>query len=617
MDITKRNKIINLVLANKSESDTYLRSSNFFDEWTSWYDMYRGIPGTKPYHWMSNKFIPMTFGKVETAYAALQSILFATHPPFEVLPREEQDRESASIFQRLLSYQFDETNVFQEFSLFLKSLLIHGTAIGKVVWDTTFTKSTQWIEDKEPLFNLFGLKIGERFKGYKEEESRTRTFDGPRFLNLNISDIFPDPQAVDIQDGWVIHRTRRTRGYLLQLLTNFPDSFTREILQITDEDGTETQSNKEDIEQSMGRLYQPQVSRPKYTSLIELLEWWGDYDFDDDGELEPCIFTVAAGKYLIRAERNPYWHGLKPFIKGVYVSVPNDFYGIGIPEVLEDLQLTLNETFDQRNDNVSFALNKPAIFKRGSGIDTRKLIFKPGGIYGTDEEITGSLQFLDIANFTRDSHLHQADIERWAQEATAITSLTMGLGQQEGGKTATEAQIRQRATGNRLGIIAKIIEYSGLQTLLKFFYQLNYQFMNQTQIVRIVGEKGYNFVKVKPGDIRKNYDLKVTGTFTSENRERKALRLIQFYNLTKGDPLIKVDALLRKLYIALDIGDTPEELFKTPQELQQQFTGGAPTQPPEKLPGLGSQATQFTGGEMPGVPGVPPVSPGIPPMERV
>src|SRR3972149_3255266 len=128
-------KKINLVLNNKSESESWLRSSQYYTEWKDWYDLYMGIPQAKPYGWMSNKFFPHTMSKVETALTNLQSILFSANPPFDVRPRENADEIQAKLIKHLLQYQFEESGLYYEFMMFLRSLCVFGTAIGKLVWD--------------------------------------------------------------------------------------------------------------------------------------------------------------------------------------------------------------------------------------------------------------------------------------------------------------------------------------------------------------------------------------------------------------------------------------------------------------------------------------------------
>jgi len=325
---------------------------------------------------------------------------------------------------------------------------------------------------------------------------------------------------------------------------------------------------------------------------------------------------------------------MNPFVKGTYIPADNDFYGIGIPEILEGLQHNLNEIFNQRNDNINFALNRPVIVKTGAGVNVKKITLKPGGVFTTQEEIDSSIRFMDIPDYTGNSFRHIADMERWGQEASGVTNITMGISDPSQADTASGMAMLQRASGERFMAIARNLENNVFKEVLKFYYQLDYQFLEEEEEVRIVGEYGQGWTKVSPEVVRRNYDLIPAGVFTMENKGQKSLRLIQFLNIMKGNPRLKETELLKKIYGALEIGDTPDEIIRTEQEMSEiqqlaeqmalQMVSQALEQPIPgqggqkgvKTPGMGG-SQNMVGGEIAGTPGVPPVSPGIPPQDRV
>jgi hypothetical protein len=79
--------------------------------------------------------------------------------------------------------------------------------------------------------------------------------------------------------------------------------------------------------------------------------------------------------------KQAYFHGIRPFVIGVAVieahkAVPESIVGMGA-----ELQKELNETINQRRDNVSLVLNKRYIVKRGAQVDTDSLLRNvPGGV---------------------------------------------------------------------------------------------------------------------------------------------------------------------------------------------------------------------------------------------
>jgi len=625
-------KYIDLVVGNQSDSEQFLRSSNYYDEWKAWNDQYRCIPAKKPYTWMSNNFVPMTQSKVEAAVSNLVGVMMSVNPSFQVKPKEAGDVDQARIIQSLLQYQLDESGFFRKFQEFLRSLCIYGTAVGKIVWDTKFQQVTEWTPKTEPILSLFGMQLGQKFLGNFPEVKDKKVYGYPRFIPCNLIDIFPDPTSIDVHDGWIIHRTYRSRDYLLKMHEAYPDIYTKEILKIEESDTTEKNDGNSEIQSDLGRDAEPQVKRQEKEGKVELFERWGLAE--QNGELVPSCITVANSKYLIRNTANPFWHQMNPFVKGTYIPADNDFYGIGIPEILEGLQHNLNEIFNQRNDNINFALNRPVIVKTGAGVNVKKITLKPGGVFTTQEEIDSSIRFMDIPDYTGNSFRHIADMERWGQEASGVTNITMGISDPSQADTASGMAMLQRASGERFMAIARNLENNVFKEVLKFYYQLDYQFLEEEEEVRIVGEYGQGWTKVSPEVVRRNYDLIPAGVFTMENKGQKSLRLIQFLNIMKGNPRLKETELLKKIYGALEIGDTPDEIIRTEKEMNElqqlaeqmalQMVSQALEQPIPgqggqkgvKTPGMGG-SQNMVGGEIAGTPGVPPVSPGIPPQDRV
>jgi hypothetical protein len=560
-------KKIDLVGNNHSESLSWLQSSGYLQEWQDWNDLYRSIPDAKPAAWMSNKFIPITNSKVETAYSSLQALLFSANPFFQVRPRELTDKESAKIIQKLLMYQFDEANVPYEFMQYLRSLCINGTSIAMICWDRKFDNRTIVKEKFEPIRDVFGRQVGQQSLGVFPENEKYLSFDGPRLINQNLADCFPEPTSVEIQDGWIVVRSYKSLDWLREMHKNYPDTYNAEVMKLTDEDGTNNKKAADETQANNNRLNNASISRAEGNARIEVMTRWG-MDVDVDGVLKQRVLATAAGKYLVRDTNNPYWHGKIPYIKSNYIPVQNEFYGIGIPELGEDLQTIINETVNQKNDNISLALNRMIVYLKNRGVDIKKLRSEPGLRIGVEgERLDDVIKFLDIPLNTRDASVFTAEAEKWMQEVTAVTKLTMGL-EMSAQDTATGLSILQRASGNRFMAIARTIEKQAFKEMITMFYQLDYQYITVNKVVRIVGPQGNTWVAVSPEEVRRDYDFVPAGIFTLENKAQTALKCIQFKQVTKDDPTVKQSALNRKIYDALEIGDNPDEIMFNDSEMQ-------------------------------------------------
>jgi len=612
-DIIETSKLINQVMANKRESETYLQSAGYYTDWQEYHDLYHCIPDKKPYTWMSNKFIPLTSAKVKSVVSNIINTLFSQNPPFQVKPTEDMaDKELADTIRRILNYQIQRVDIVNKFTDLAINTVVYGMGILKVYWDKQQYNRTIRIPKYEDInLNVFGLdlpiKTGVRQVGWDTQKQNIVTLDQPNFSVVNLSDFYFDPQMLNIQDGWVIHRVRRNLSYLRNNSKRRGGIYENEVENLTDADVSTANSGEQtaNIETNMLRQTSMGTTYPQGAEPIELLEWWGKYDINKDGVLEPCILTVAAGKYLIRKEENPFWHTKNPFIKIDYNRIPNNFVGEGLPEETRDLQYLVNELVNQRNDNISLSLNVPIQYKKNSGVDVQRLVLKPGGVYGADE--MEALKFVQIPDVTRVAFAQVGEAERWMQEVTQITKLTQGISGGELSSTATGMSILQRASGQRILMYLRQFE-KGLNELLQMFYQLDYQFISPGDVINVAGEKGVEIIKITPELLVKDYNITATGVITMENKETKLLRLLQFYNIVKGNPNVKENVIMEKIYLLSDIGDNPDELLRTPEETSQQEEMQVAKQVALQRMGINEKSgntSQMMGGEVLGTPGVP------------
>lgn len=634
---TREEKIIAMIRTNFQESYNYLKGSRYFDDWKEFFNKYRCIPKRKNYNWMSNKFIPATNSKVDTGLANIMEMLFQIDPPIEVkpLPFGKGDDFHAGIIKTLLAKQIKSDDIFFKLMCFIKNLLIYGTSFAKIYWSHVKKKIRFKRKKYRGIMDYFGTDISQliptirrQMTGQEITEEVIEIEDGPTLDIANIGDIFPDPLAIDVNSGWMIHRVKRPISHLRALMST--GVYNEEVNKITKADATESKDGKYDIESSEGRQHNTPVTRPEIESPIELLEWHGLFDDNEDGYPERCIFTLAAGKYLIRGKNpkegmTPFWHEDNPFVRGVYIPLPNEMYGMGICELCDDLQNMLNENVNQRQDNITLILNPLIKYRKNSGIKMSQLIMSPGRTVGEDQP--GDVSFDRPGDVTASSFAQTHDIERWMQEVTAITKLTLSTGGTEMGRTATAAGLLQQNANTRFAITAKIIENMAFSKIIKMFYEMDYQFYDEEKIGTLIGidPAKIDIEKMRPD----YYQFEAAGVKTMEDTNQKALKLLQFGNIAKDFPEFKKSEWLRKVYVLLRVGDNPFELIYTPEEAQkvqsekmleqlfmmQMQSGMVPGKP--GAPGPGQEGTQFKEGNAGGTPGLPPSTSPVPPDQNM
>lgn len=157
---------------------------------------------------------------------------------------------------------------------------------------------------------------------------------------------FVVPQGyAEIKDApYVAHRLRFSWDRLRQLahsgyIENL-DALKGETSQPTDLQRERQDPTSGDFTQSEDRF-----------ALYDLWSVWFSRDFDGDGWPEEYVMLLHIDKCSIhRLKANPFPSQMRPFVVTKFIDQEGEFYGIGIPEMIEQLQEESSTIHNQRRD---------------------------------------------------------------------------------------------------------------------------------------------------------------------------------------------------------------------------------------------------------------------------
>jgi hypothetical protein len=262
------------------------------------------------------------------------------------------------------------------------------------------------------------------------------------------------------------------------------------------------------------------------TKRVEILEYW-----EDDK-----VITIANRNTEIRNEENPYWHMSKPFIEIVDHPVMHEFYGIGEIEPVESLIRESQDLRNQRMDNVNLILNRMSIIKRGSGVDTKKLISQPGGSIMVND--MNGFKWDSPPDVTQSSYVEVQEISKNIQDALGVSSYIAGQTDSSQTKTSSGINMMQQAASARFNLKIRIIESMFIEKLANMVIALDQQFMTKPRMVRILGAKGAEFKAVSSDQITGNYDYIPIGSSMMANKEIRLQQMIGMKKVLADDPTI-------------------------------------------------------------------------------
>lgn len=282
---------------------------------------------------------------------------------------------------------------------------------------------------------------------------------------------------------------------------------------------------------------------------IVAYEYWGYWDINDTGVVEPIVATWV-GSTLIRLEENPFPDKQIPFVSAQYLPVRKSLYGQPDGELLEDNQKITGAVTRGMIDVMARSANGQQGIRKDLLDITNRRKFQNGEDYEFNQ-IADPRQGIIMHEYPELPTSTQFMLQLQQMEAESLTGVRpFGATATElKSGTATEARgIMDAATKRETAILRRLAE--GIKQIGHKIISMNQEFLNDEEIIRITNE---DFIAIKRDDLAGKFDL-VLDISTVEEDNAKAQELA-FMLQTIGpstDPKIAFDLMadiadLRKL----------------------------------------------------------------------
>ena len=335
----------------------------------------------------------------------------------EVKKRIQEDvNESAMLMEKRIMDKMEEVN--------------YKDVLGEVIYDfVTFPcaiikapiirkkKVMKWSENFKPIVTEKIIEDFERVSPY---------------------DIYPSPNAVSTQDGYIIQRHKFTRKDLESLLSmeGFDQEALKQVLITYGSTGLRdlTQADTE------RNLLEGRNNSLVGTELIEGIEFWGSVsgimlkewgmeDCEDYKEYEVNVWVI--GNEVVKCSLNIDPLQRRPYSKCSWEQIPSAFWGLALPEVMRDIQVMCNASARALANNMALA-SAPQVMvsvdRLPEGEDLTKMY--PWKIWQTTSDRTGggqpAIQFFQ-PNMNADTLLKVYQYyQKQADEVTGIPNYVYG-----------------------------------------------------------------------------------------------------------------------------------------------------------------------------------------------
>jgi len=480
-----------LVMSTKKHFEQLRIDNGLVEKWKSYErsyfndtdDFYKGLAKVR---------VPALHQAVERIVPKMDKVIF---PPdgdfFEATPKDHNDDlswEDAEAVTNLIKQQFRDVSVRSKMIGIYRSLCIYGTVFITTYWDK---------------------KKKERYKRVNGQRTKVweTLFDNPDFYAPSIWDIYIDPKDENLEGALIERvvknyhelyslRERTEEGEKIGIYKNVDKLKEKILVQEKDADKIESDEAK-----GIGNhKYGPHEKK------IEVFRFWGDIPKwfvtgleEDREEQTVCNGLIEVGVVgdcgvVLRIIDNPFDHQEKPYLRGRYIRVDGQAYGLGVMSVNIPMEAELNTLRTQLMDLRTFILKKKWLRNRDANIDDRQLKDLENLVIDTDD-ING---IRDVApqDFSPSAGMQEEKIKQDIEDGTGASKLLGG--------TPTGSSLDRTAAGiatvvqgglERFELVVTQFEEDVLKPLVRHFWMLDQQFLPDGRDVELVGK---GIVKVTP-----------------------------------------------------------------------------------------------------------------------
>jgi len=382
----------------------------------------------------------------------------------------------------------------------------------------------------------------------------------PKIEFVSIWDLYPDPNARNMDEcEFVIQRHRLNRHQFLDLI-NRP-YFSKEKIEECIAMGPAYERLYWETNIDLEGGFSSDLENNRY----EVLEYWGTMDamsareeglaidesIEDATEVQVNVW-ICKNK-VIRIVENPFKPFRIPYQSFAYEKNPYNFFGIGVPENMDDAQQVMNGHARMAIDNLALAGNLVFDIDESALVNNQNMEVYPGKIFKRQAGVPGQAIYgIKFPNTATENMQMFDKFRQLADESTGIPSYSHGqTGVQSMTRTASGMSMLMGAASLNIKTVIKNIDDQLIKPLGESMFQWNMQFYEGD--LPIVGD----------------LEIRATGSSSLMRKEVRSQRLTMFLQTIQNPaiaPFVRVSEVIKELAYSLDLN--PEEIINSKDEAE-------------------------------------------------
>ena len=462
--------VLDTAVKDLKASYDYLKTG-YHQQWDKYYSAYSNIRTERNYDSVADTFIPITFSTVETLVAHVAG----GKPRFSYAPTTPEQTGDVKILNHYVTYTWDKMNMPSKSITWARDMIMYGTGVMLLApngnqfeatnipikdfrFDPTATDpdnlSCSWM-GYEYLTTKLALK---QMMDIDDNGNLVRRYDDALLEKLEEED-------GDDSDGNKLDKKTKDMFNGSTLGTSASEEQVRIFFMIT---GPTHKYPNRLIEIGNGKVTLRNIETPFAKEKIE-------DDKEDATENPDTPDTDDVGEWAIE----PFY----PFaICRNYVDAPL-LLGRGDVQYIYKLNELINDTSNQKVDNISYVLDNMWTIDPAYADRAREIESVPGAVYDLPH---GALQPIEKPQVTQEADNEIGRLKQDIRDTSAASEVVQGQ-QESGNATATEINAQVNQAGQRFAVKLQMLEAEGYKQFGQILFKLTQLFVTDKMMLRIAG----------------------------------------------------------------------------------------------------------------------------------
>lgn len=425
----------------------------------------------------------------------------------------DEARKTTDRMERKMEDQLAEADFETELAKFLIDLATFPTAIMK-----------------GPVMRKRKRLAWQKADGSGRLEPQVEAEIVPHFERVDPFRAYPAPGALTPQDGYFFEHHTLTRSNLYDLIgvPGYDEEAIRAVLREGEYGGlknwlagTEKSSDIESIPEQQQRLVF-EFDALEYSGPVkgrDLIDWGlGSEDINDpEASYEACVWMI--GSWVIKAQLNYDPLGQRPYYSTSYEHVPGEFWGQGLPDILDDAQGVVNAAVRALNNNMGMASGPMIginIDRMAPGEDIATLT--PWKIFQMRDDNLGTagamLEFFQPQSNVNDLMMVIEKFYQFADDFSLVPRYMAGSDKVGGaGRTASGLSMLMDAANKGLKGVVSNVDKDIFAPMLRKLYNHNMLYATDPTLkgdAQVVAQGAVSLMRLESLQLRRNEFLNVT-----------------------------------------------------------------------------------------------------------